>query len=273
MPGESGARPVALVTGASAGIGAAFAERLAADGYDLILVARRQDRLAALAGRLHAERGIAADVMALDLAEATSLRSIEQRISAEPRLEMLVNNAGFGAYKPFVELPPDAAEELIRVQVTAVTRLTRAALPGMIALGRGAVINLSSRLAWSATLDAPHLPRRAVYAAAKAYINTFSQIVASELAGTGVRVQALCPGIVRTEFHERQGMDPSRFPAAAVMTPEDVVTGSLAGLRAGEIICVPALEEPSVLSDFQQAERRMFENPSGKLAARYAPSK
>ncbi len=259
----------ALVTGGSSGIGAAFAERLAAGGYDVILVARRADRLEALCGRLRAQHGIRADFMAIDLADGASLRALEKRIGDEPQLERLVNNAGFGAYKPFVELGADEAEELVRVQVTAVTRLTRAALPGMIARGRGAVINVSSRLAWSATLTLPHLPKRAVYAASKAYINTFSQIVAHELAGTGVQVQALCPGIVRTEFHERQGMDPSRFPAAAVMSPEDVVTGSLAGLEAGEVICVPALHEASALADFQQAERRMFETPSGALAARY----
>lgn len=258
-----------LITGASSGIGAVFAERLAQQAYDPILVARRADRLESLAARLRDRFARAPEVVAADLADPAGLRTVEAHIAAQPDLEMLVNNAGFGAYKPFAELGADEADELIRLQVTAVTRLTRAALPGMIARGRGAIINVSSRLAWSATIDAPHLPQRAVYAATKSYINVFSQILATELRGTGVRVQALCPGVVRTEFHERQGMDPARFPPAIVMTPEDVVTASLAGLAMGEVVCVPALQDPGALVRFQEAERRMFENPSGELADRY----
>jgi hypothetical protein len=183
---------------------------------------------------------------------------------------LLVNNAGFGGYMPFVTLDPDRAEELIQLQVVAVTRLTRAALPGMSARGRGAIINVSSRLALSATLASPPLPKRATYAATKAYINTFSQLLQSELEGTGVRVQALCPGLVQTEFHERVGMDAGRFPATAVMKPEDVVAASLAGLRLGEVICVPALDDPSLLTQMQESERRVFElSRSGTVAMRY----
>jgi uncharacterized protein len=266
----SGARrPWALVTGASAGLGAAFAERLARDRYDLILVARRQDRLDALAARLRERHGVAAEVMAADLTRPDALRAVEQRIAAEPGLQILVNNAGYGAYKPFVELSADEAEELIRLQVSAVTRLARAALPGMIARRRGDIVNVSSRLAWSAALTEPHLPRRVVYAASKAYVNTFTQLLAVELEGTGVRVQALCPGVVRTEFHARQGIDPTLFPTHIVMTPEDVVDGSMAGLHLGEVVCVPALQEPRLLAAFQKAEGRLMEDPSGLLAARY----
>jgi short-subunit dehydrogenase len=140
----------------------------------------------------------------------------------------------------------------------------------MVAHGHGAIINVSSRLAFSAALSSPTMPRRATYAATKAYINTFTQILHDELAGTGVRVQALCPGVVRTEFHERMGQDPARIPAAIVMTPEDIVEASLAGLKLGEVICVPALDDPSLVAQIQQDERQLWEHSSGNaIAKRY----
>jgi short-subunit dehydrogenase len=261
-PATESVRARALVTGASSGIGQAFAERLARDGYDLILVARRRDRLEALAGRLREESSVSVDVLAADLTKSDELQKVENRIAREPALDLLVNNAGFGAYMPFVELAPGRAEELIRLQVLAVTLLTRAALPGMIARGKGAVINVSSRLAFSASLPSPPLPKRAVYAATKSYINTFSRIVANELAGTGVRVQALCPGVVRTEFHEVQGMDASRFPVG-IMSPEDLVAASLAGLERDEVVCIPALDDPGLLAAVEASERRLFETSTG----------
>ena len=258
---------VALVTGASVGIGAAFAERLARDGYELVVVARRRDRLEELAKRLTELRGVAVEVLAADLTVPAELRAVEERISREPSLEMVVNNAGFGGYAPFVELDPDVAESLIRLHVIALTRLTRAALPVMIARGRGAVVNVSSRLAFSGPLQGPFLPKRAVYAGAKAFINTFTQVLAGELTGTGVQVQALCPGIVRTEFHLIQGMDPNRFPPAMVMLPDEVVDASLEGLRSGDVICIPALDDPSLLSAVDEADRRLFEGTTSGTAA------
>jgi short-subunit dehydrogenase len=140
----------------------------------------------------------------------------------------------------------------------------------MVARGHGAIINVSSRLAFSAALSTPTMPKRATYAATKAYINTFTQILHDELAGTGVRVQALCPGVVRTEFHERMGQDPSRIPAAIVMTPEDIVEASLAGLRLGEVICVPALDDPAMLTQIEQDQRQLLEHSGGNtIAGRY----
>src|SRR5215216_5194375 len=136
-------RPHALVTGASSGIGQAFAERLAQDGYDLIIVARRGDRLQSLATQLRTKHHANVEVMAADLSKPDELRAVEQRIGGDTAVELLVNNAGFGAYMPFVQLDPDQAEDLITVQVIAVMRLTRAALPGMIARGHGSIINVS----------------------------------------------------------------------------------------------------------------------------------
>jgi short-subunit dehydrogenase len=262
--------PIALVTGASSGLGAAFAERFARDQFHLVLIARRRQRLEDLGRRLHIEHGVTVEVMTADLSSPKDLAAVEARIGELPDLARLVNNAGFGAYMPFVALEPDRAEELIRVQVVAVTRLTRAALPGMIARGEGAVINVSSRLAFSGPLASPPLPKRATYAGTKAFINTFSQILAGELEGTGVRVQALCPGLVATEFHEQVGIGPGAFPASIVMSPEDVVQASLAGLALGEVVCVPGLEDTELLAQVDEAKKKLFgESRSGTLAGRY----
>lgn len=260
-------RPCALVTGASSGIGAAFAERLANDGYDLIIVARRRDRLEELAMEIQQRHSVKVEALIADLTKPASLRTVEKRIADESALEMLVNNAGFGGYMPFVELDPDKAEELINLKVLAVTRLTRAALPGMLAHGRGAIINVSSRLAFSAPLGSGQLPKRAVYAGANAYINAFSQLVQSELAGTGVQVQTLCPGVVATEFHSHVGADTSRFPAAIVMQAEDLVDASLKGLKLGEAICIPAMEDENLLAQIQESQKLFFENTRGSTPA------
>jgi uncharacterized protein len=265
--------PRALVTGASSGIGLAFVERLAAESYGLVLVARRRERLDLLAKRLREERHVDVEVAPADLTRADELGAVERRISEGPALDLLVNNAGFGGYRAFAEIEPDVAEQLIRLHVLAVTRLTRAALPGMIARRRGAVVNVSSLLAFSASLQGPFLPRRAVYAGAKAYINAFTEILANELAGTGVRAQVLCPGVVRTEFHEIQGIDPKRFPEEIVSKPDDVVEASLAGLRSGEVVCIPGLDDLSLVTEVREAQGRLFERSrTGTIASRYRSS-
>ena len=266
MSPELNTRPSALVTGASSGIGAAFAERLARDGYDLLIVARRRERLEALAERLRADHGGLVAVLAADLAHPGELAAVEQRAAEEASLALLVNNAGFGAYMPFKDLDPDQAEELIRVQVIAITRLTRAVLPGMLARGRGAIINLASRLAFSAPLSSPLLPKRATYAATKAYVITFTQILADELAGTGVQVQALCPGLVPTEFHQRLQIDPNRLQVP-MMAPADLVDASLAGLRLGEVVCIPALDDPARLARLDAAQRDVLSNSGASTPA------
>jgi short-subunit dehydrogenase len=271
MTNSTNGRATALITGASSGIGAAFAERLAHDQHNVILVARRRDRLETLAKRLRDAYGVAAEVIVADLTVSDQLQSVEKRIAEEPQLDMLVNNAGFGGYRAFTSLDAETAENLIRLQVTAVTRLTRAALPGMVSHGRGQIVNVSSRLAFSSSLAAPTIPKRAVYAATKAYVTVFTEILSTELAGTGVKVQALCPGVVSTEFHESMGLDPSRFPQSMVMKPEDVVQASLAGLRLGEVVCIPPLDDPGLLETVRHSERVLLEQSgTGTLASRYA---
>jgi uncharacterized protein len=263
-------KPLALVTGASSGIGQAFAERLAQEGYDLIIVARRGDRLQSLSEQWQPTYHVHVEVLVADLSKPDDLRAVEHRITEAAPLEFLVNNAGFGGYMPFLELDPDKAEELIHLKVVTVTRLTRAALPGMVKRGRGFIVNVSSRLAFTGSMGSSRLPKRATYAGANAFIVTFSQLVQSELEGTGVQVQALCPGVVATEFHEQVGIDPSRYPAAIVMKPEDVVQASLAGLKLGEVVCVPAMEDKDVLTQIYESEKRFFElTASGTLARRY----
>jgi uncharacterized protein len=257
-------RPCALITGASSGLGEAFAERLAADGHDLIAVARRQDRLRALADRLRDAHGATTEVLAADLTDPEELRRVEARIATAPALDLLVNNAGFGGYRPFLQLDPDRAEELIRLQVLAVTRLARAALPAMVARGRGAVVNVSSQLAFSVTMPSPPMPPgRAVYAATKAYVNAFTQLLHGELAGTGVRVQALCPSVMRTEFFARMGIDLGRMPIRP-MEPSAVVRASLAGLQRGAVLCLPAFDDASALDGVGAAERRILERAWAK---------
>jgi short-subunit dehydrogenase len=259
-----------MVTGASSGIGRAFTERLARDGYDLVIVARRRDRLESLAQELQAKHPVHVEVVVADLGKPDGLGRVERLAGEDAELELLVNNAGFGGYMPFIDLDPERAAELIHLKVLAVTRLTRAALPDMLGRGCGAIVNVSSRLAFSGAMGSSQLPKRATYVGANAFIIAFSQLLQSELEGTGVRVQALCPGVVSTEFHEQAGVDASRYPAAIVMKPEDVVQASLAGLKLGETICVPVMEDTGLLKQIQEGERQFFENTrSGSLASRY----
>jgi short-subunit dehydrogenase len=260
----------AVVTGASSGIGAAFARRLGADGFDLIVVARRRERLDALAEQLRRDVGVDVEVVAADLTDSDQLADLEKRIEADGALELLINNAGFGGYMPFVELDPDQAEALIRLHVLAVTRLTRAALPGMIQNGLGAIINVASLLAFSGSIPPQPLPYRATYAAAKAYMVTFTQALAHELRDTGVRLEVVCPGLVRTEFHDVAGFDLSGVPFPQ-MEPEQLVIAALTGLELGEVICIPGLQDPELVEQAASQQRTIFQTATpGPLASRYA---
>jgi len=260
--------PRAVITGASSGIGAAFAASLAAGGYDLTLVARRRDRLVGLAARLAQAGPGTVEVHAADLIDPGGLRSAEDLIAATPDLELLVNNAGFAGYGPFTALDPAVATALIGVHVIAPTRLTRAALPAMTARGQGTVINIASLLAFSGSLPPGPLPFRATYAAAKAYLVTFTTALAGELAGTGVRVQVCCPGPVATEFFHGTGIDPARLPITP-MNPGDVVTASLAALDLGETVCLPGLGDTAAVEQYHTAARQLLQANGQDLASRY----
>jgi hypothetical protein len=223
----------ALVTGASSGIGEAFATRLARDRYDLILVARDQERLEERAEKLRARYGVGVKVLPADLTKTAALRKVERAIDADGRLEILVNNAGFGTMGQFAELDIAVEENEIRLNVLALVRLTRAALPGMLARRRGAIINVSSMAGLQPG------PTTTTYSATKAYVNSFTEGLHEELQGTGVQVQALCPGFTRTEFQQRAKIDASALPELAWMNADEVVDASLAGLNGGDVLCIP----------------------------------
>jgi uncharacterized protein len=256
--------PRALITGASSGVGAAFAEALARDGYDLVAVARRRSRLEELAERLG--EAVRVEVVVADLSDEKGLCSVEARVAGDDDLELLVSCAGFPGYGPFVELDPAVADALLRVHVVAPTRLARAALPGMTERGGGAIVNIASLLAFTASIAPVPLPYRATYAAAKAYLVAFTQALAGELEGSGVRVQVVCPGLVRTGFHG----EGYRYPLEP-LEPEEVVAASLAGLELGEVVCVPRLEDAALVDEAADRERAVFHAASeGPLARRYA---
>lgn len=252
--------PLALVTGASSGIGAAFAERLAADGYDLILVARRRERLEALAESLP---GIEAHVVTADLSTDEGIDTVAEVCASRP-LTMLVNNAGVAHYMPMDQLPAAKARELVSVKVTAPTMLTRAVLPGMLARGAGTVVNVAGMIAFSG--PSTQKGARAVYAGTLAHSVAMSQTLHAELAGTGVQVHVVCPGIVATEFHTVQGLDLSAVPR---MTPQDVVIAALAGIELGETVSAPGVEDYGLLEAVFAADLDAFGAQGPRLASRY----
>jgi short-subunit dehydrogenase len=229
---NGGAVRRACVTGASSGIGEAFARRLARDEYALVLVARDAARLEEIAEELRRTRRVDVQVRPADLTDPGALEALAAELADAPP-ELLVNNAGFGTVGPFAELDVAREEALVRLNVWAVARLTRAVLPGMVARGHGSVVNVSSLAGEQPT------PYNASYGASKAFVTSFSQAVAEEVRGAGVRVQALLPGFTRTAFQERAGVDASRVPSFAWMTPEAVADASLAALEKDEVVCVP----------------------------------
>jgi len=255
--------PLALITGASSGIGRAFARRLGAEGYNLVIVGRRRDRLEELVAELP---DVDVRPVVADLGTDEGVKAVAEVCSGEP-LTMLINNAGVAHYMPFAELPADKASELLHVKVVAPTMLARAAVPGMTSRGEGTIINVSGMLAFSGPASLERLPlRRAVYAGTLAHIVALSQALHEELKPLGIRVQALCPGVVATEFHERQGLDLSAVPR---MSPEDVVTASLRGLALGEVLCVPGVERADLIDEVFKADLAAFAAQAPQLAERY----
>jgi short-subunit dehydrogenase len=258
-------RPLGLVTGASSGVGLAYAQALARRGYDLLLVGRRRDRLDGLAGELGAG-GARAEVVVADLGSPDGLAAVEA-LCRDRRLDLLVNNAGVAHYMPFAELPPERLDELLQVNTVAVVKLTRAAVGGMLTRGRGAIINVGSLLAFSGPARLPFLPARAVYASTKAFMVAFTQVLAAELEGTGVKLQVVCPGVVVSEFHTRQGIDMSGRPRLAA---EELVRGSLADLDANVLVSIPTIDDPGVFEELAAVQGKLLsQSLRPALAARY----
>ena len=248
MPG------LAVVTGASSGIGEAYAERLAADGWDLVVVARSGERLRELATRLNQAHGVTVRVVQADLSDAGEVERVGGEIGAMP-VDTLVNNAGLAYYMPFADLAAAKAAELVDLNVLAPVLLTQAVLTGMLDRSRGTIINVASLLAFSGAVEIPFLPKRVVYAATKSFLVTFSQALAAEVGDRGIQVQVVCPGVVRSEFHARQGMDMNAVPR---MEPGQVVEASLADLADGVLMSVPGLGDTGALARLDAASSELM---------------
>lgn len=254
----------AVVTGASSGIGRAFVRRLGADGASVVAVGRDRTRLSDAVDELSA-RGARAEFEVVDLADEQQLNALEARLAGSTP-DLLVNAAGMAHFRPFAEFEHDQLDLHVRVNIVALMRLTQAALPGMIARGRGAIINVSSLMAFD------DRPGWTPYVASKAFVTRFTENLAVELEGSGVTLQVLCPGPVRgTDFFSRAGFDSTVFPPEVVMDADDVVEASLAALRKGERVCIPGLQDPGAIADHRLARLRMLdEGRRGTLADRYA---
>jgi uncharacterized protein len=258
---------IALITGASSGIGAAYANRLAHRGYDLILVARDHDKLNEVAQRLRSDTEQTVRVMAADLAEPYDLACVEEMLRSDPEIAMLVNNAGIGASLPLLESKADQMESLIDLNVTALMRLTYAVVPPFVARGTGTIINISSIVA-----IAPGI-LNGVYGGTKAFVLAFSQSLQHELAGKGLRIQVVLPGGTRTNFYANAGTPIDQMTQerqATLMTVDDLVDAALVGLDMGEFATLPSLSSIEDWNAYEAARQKMIPDlRSANTAVRY----
>ena len=256
----------ALVTGASSGIGAVYADRLAARGYDLILVARRADRLNALADKLATTYGRKVQVLAADLAKESDLARVEDVLRRDASVRMLVNNAGIARFRPFAQSSVEDSASQIALNITALTRLALAALPGFVARNEGTLVNVASILAVHA------LPVSTVYSATKAYVLQFSRGLQQELAGTGVKVQAVLPAATETEIwtEDVSGIGLSALRKETVMRVDDLVDAALSGFDQGEAVTWPSVDDAGLWSTFDAARVALVgATQTGTPASRY----
>ena len=259
-------RPIALITGASSGIGAVYADRLAARGYDLILVARDLERLRASANRLSEKHAVAATPLPADLGKPEDLERVVGRLREDSGIEFLVNSAGVAASGSVLASSEADLDRMVFLGVDVLHALTVAAAKAFSARGRGAIVNLASVVAL--------MPEKfnGSYAAAKSFVLTLTQSLALELHPRGVRIQAVLPGFTRTEIFERAGVDSSGIPASMMMDADRMVDAALAGFDIGEIVTIPSLDDDGLWSSFDEARQALAPHLSrDKPAARYVP--
>jgi short-subunit dehydrogenase len=254
---------VALITGASTGIGAIYADRLAKRGYDLILVARNEQRLNAAAEHLRTETGVQVTPLPADLNDKAGLAKVEAVLREDPNVAMLVNNAGVGSVASILQADVDKIEAMIDLNITALTRLTYAVAPAFVARGKGTIINISSVVG----IAVENL--NGVYSASKSYVLSFGHSLQKDLAERGVRIQTVLPGATATEFWDVAGYAPQKT-SESTMQADDLVDAALIGLDAGELVTIPGLHETEAWTRWEQERREMapkFRNP--KPAPRY----
>ncbi|REE95014.1 SDR family NAD(P)-dependent oxidoreductase [Thermomonospora umbrina] len=250
--------PTALITGATAGLGAAFARRLASDGFDLVLLARDTARLERSAAELRDRYGVDVEPLTADLSTDAGLEAAEERL--RKGVDLLVNNAGFGQQGVYLNVPVADEVRMLRVHCEAVLRLTSAALPGMLERRKGGIINVASVAAFFS---------RGTYGASKAWVVSFSQAVMRDLGGRGVHVMALCPGFVRTEFHERAGMDVSGIPGLLWLDQNLVIDAGLRDLRRGVGVSVPGLQYKAIVGVGNLIPRGVADRLSSRAGRRF----
>ena len=254
----------ALVTGASSGLGAVYADRLASRGFDLILVARRVERLGVLAKSLAEKYGVAVRAMAADLSAPADLQRVADELAGNPAITMLVNNAGVSTLGAVVDSPREGIAAMDRVNVTALAQLTYAVLPQFKLRNSGTIINIGSVLSFHI------LPVSTIYSATKGYVMNFTRGLQQELAGTGIRVQLVLPASTATEIWELSGVPLAQLDQATIMRAEDCVDAALAGLDQGELVTLPSVEDQALWERFDAARLALFAGAMhGKPASRY----
>ncbi len=253
---------VALITGASSGIGAVYAERLARRGHDLILVARREDRLKALAQKISAGTGRKVEIVIADLGDRDSSKRVEEILRNDARISLLVNNAGAAAVTPLLNSDVDQMSEMIDLNVNALVRLTYAAAPGFVQRGGGTIINIASVVAIGPEI------LNGVYGGTKSFVVAFSQSLKHELAEKGVRVQVVLPGATATDLWANAGLPVENLPKEIVMQTEPMVDAALAGLDLGEFVTVPALADMKSWDAFEQARQTLIPILGGSVPAK-----
>lgn len=255
----------ALITGTSSGIGAIYADRLAARGYDLLLVARRGDRLHALANDLQHRHGVKISTLVADLSTAEGIQQVETVLRDDTTISLLVNNAGAANLAPILSSSADQHEAINTLNTTALMRLTLAVLPRFVENDQGTIINIASVVAFHARAGS------AVYSATKAWVLNFTRGLQEEFAGSNIRIQAVLPAATATEIWGHSGITLDALPEGSVMTSEDLVDAALAGLDQGELVTVPPVEDLQLWDNWEAARLALFSaSRNGKPASRYS---